>query len=233
MLRLIKKYKPVIIVALIILGVILVYKANKEGFDQFIKTIILPGSFVGWIKYFSTVALMDFVFINPFSPDILVSWFVEQLVQKVTFDFIIVNVAYPFNLVNLGSWFVEQLVTQLTPRMMMDLLLTASIGALGSTAGALAGYGMGRLIISGKRMKFLQWFLHRVGGDDLAKARKRINKFGIIAIGVAALPFVPFGLFCWAAGMVRVRLIPFILICLIVRFFRFLIIGPLWAWGIL
>lgn len=203
MLRLIKKYKPVIIVALVILGVILVYKANKEGFDQFIKTIILPGSFVGWIKYFLTVALMDFVFINPFSPDILVSWFVEQL------------------------------VTQLTPRMMMDLLLTASIGALGSTAGALAGYGMGRLIISGKRMKFLQWFLHRVGGDDLGKARKRINKFGIIAIGVAALPFVPFGLFCWAAGMVRVRLIPFILICLIVRFFRFLIIGPLWAWGIL
>lgn len=231
--RFVNKYKSYIFVALVILAVIIIYKASKEQFDALIKTFILPGSFIGWVKYFSTIAAMDFVFFNPFSPDILVAWFVEQFVPKVTFDFYILNPADPFNLSNLGYWFGGQLAMQLTPRMITDLLLTAGIGAFGSTAGAIAGYGMGRLSVVKNNNKLLQWLLRCVGRGDMEKARKRIKKFGVPAIGVAALPFLPFGIFCWAAGMVKVRPVPFILICLIVRFIRFLILGPMWAWGLL
>jgi membrane protein YqaA with SNARE-associated domain len=200
---LIKKYHSVIFIVLIIAAVIFVYKSYKTEVDLFLRGIVNPDTTVGWIKYFSIIALQDFVIINPFSPDILVSWFTEQLVP--------------------------QLITST----LIPMLLIVGIGALGSTAGALAGYGMGRLIIRNEDHKFLQWFLNRVGGDDLKKAEKRITDGGMIVLLVAAMPFTPFAPFCWAAGMVRMRLIPFILICLTGRSLRFLVMGPLWAWGIL
>ena len=143
MLRLVKKYKSGIIVALIILGGILIYVTNKDRVDALVETFILPGTFIGWIKYFSTIAFMDFVFFNPFSPDIIVTWFVEQLVPEVSIDFYIIDFSHPFS--SVGYWLGE-LLTTLTPRMKNDLLLTAGIGALGSTDGALAGYGMGILV---------------------------------------------------------------------------------------
>jgi membrane protein YqaA with SNARE-associated domain len=200
---LIRKYKSVICIALVIAAVIFVYKTYKTEVDFFLRGIVDPNTTVGWIKYFSIIALQDFVIINPFSPDILVSWFTEQLVP------------------------------QLIRSTLIPMLLIAGIGALGSTAGALAGYGMGRLIIKKEDNKFLQWFLYRVGGDDLAKAKKRITEGGMVVLLIAAMPYTPFAPFCWAAGMVRMRLIPFILICLIGRCLRFLVMGPLWAWGIL
>lgn len=98
----------------------------------------------------------------------------------------------------------------------LDVLTITIIATIGSVIGAVVGYYMGK---RGGRPA-LVWLFDK---KKLKKVDNFFDKYGVWAVGIAALTPIPFKIFTISAGVARMRIIPFILICIPTRFLQFLI----------
>ena len=98
----------------------------------------------------------------------------------------------------------------------LDVYSVVFVATCGSVLGAVVGYYLGML---GGR-PFLVWLFDE---GKVKKVDMSFEKYGVYAIGVAALTPLPFKLFTVSAGVGRMDIIPFILICIPTRFLQFLL----------
>jgi len=98
----------------------------------------------------------------------------------------------------------------------LDVYSVVFVATCGSVLGAVVGYYLGMM---GGR-PFLVWLFDE---GKVKKVDRSFEKYGIYAVGVAALTPLPFKLFTVSAGVGRMELIPFILICIPTRFLQFLL----------
>ncbi len=101
----------------------------------------------------------------------------------------------------------------------------ASMAALGSLAGCLVMYYLGRR--GGEA--FLR---RRVAAERLAQAHAVFERYGVLAVAVPAVlpPPAPFKLFVILAGVARMRVVPFVLSVALARGGRYLLEGLLAVW---
>ncbi len=85
-------------------------------------------------------------------------------------------------------------------------------GTAGSLVGGCVGYGIGRFL--GSRRIVRRFFKGRG-----ARMHELLRRYGVVAVGVAALTPIPYSLGCWAAGSVRLPFWQFLLVSLL-RFVR-------------
>lgn len=97
-----------------------------------------------------------------------------------------------------------------------DVLTITIIATIGSVIGAVVGYYLGK---KGGRPA-LVWLFDK---KKLKKVDYFFDKYGVWAVGIAALTPIPFKIFTISAGVSRMRIIPFVLICIPTRFLQFLI----------
>ncbi len=81
-------------------------------------------------------------------------------------------------------------------------------GSVGSLVGGCVGYGIGRFL--GSR-DFVKRFFEGRG----ARMHELLRRYGVVAVGVAALTPIPYSLGCWAAGSVRLPFWQFLLVSLL------------------
>ena len=87
-------------------------------------------------------------------------------------------------------------------------------GSLGSTLGAILGYGLGRYAALPVILKFGKFIL--IKPHHINKAEEFAKKYGSWSVLIGRiLPIVPFKVFSIAAGITRIRLLPFILFTII------------------
>lgn len=95
------------------------------------------------------------------------------------------------------------------------VVLTATAG---SVLGAVIGYYIG--LMGGRSI--LVWLFDE---EKIKKVDKLFAKYGVYAVGVAALTPLPFKIFTISAGVGKMNLNSFILICIPTRFLQFLLFG--------
>ncbi len=83
-------------------------------------------------------------------------------------------------------------------------------GSLGSIAGGSTGWAMGRWLFS--RSKRLKEFIKRRGGDEMIAQLRRGERW---FLAIAAVTPIPYSITCWAAGIIKMPYIEFILISLL------------------
>lgn len=82
------------------------------------------------------------------------------------------------------------------------------VAGLGSVSGGITGYFLGRLLAHTER---LQSFLSGRG----AKASLLVKRHGATAVALGAVSPIPYSVTAWAAGSLRMPLLPFILVSLL------------------
>ena len=97
-----------------------------------------------------------------------------------------------------------------------NAFLVVVIATFGSVIGATIGYFLGK---KGGRSLLLNLF----DKEKVLVVDKMFEKYGVFAVGIAALTPIPFKLFTIAAGVANMRLHPFILVCIPTRFLQFLL----------
>lgn len=85
-------------------------------------------------------------------------------------------------------------------------------GTLGSILGGITGYGVGRWL---KRTRWFKRFMAKRG----AEVHGLVRRYGVVALGAAALTPIPYSIACWAAGALDMRFGVFVAVSLL-RFFR-------------
>lgn len=75
----------------------------------------------------------------------------------------------------------------------------------GSLAGGTTGYWIGRYL---RGTKLVRRVFERSGGQ----AQAILDRYGALAVAVAAITPLPYSIFCWAAGAGRVRFSTFLLV---------------------
>lgn len=110
----------------------------------------------------------------------------------------------------------------------------ATIAAVGSVAGGLVGYAIGRYAFEPVAMPFLNWLcVHdaRACADVfLPKLQTLFAAHGPWVVGVSAMsPVIPYRFTILAAGLGRMDLLPFISISLVVHFVRYALVTVLVA----
>ncbi len=98
----------------------------------------------------------------------------------------------------------------------LDVFSVVVVATVGSVFGAVVGYYLGML---GGR-PFLVWLFDE---GKVRKVDRSFERYGVYAVGVGALTPLPFKLFTISAGVGRMEIIPFILICIPTRFLQFLL----------
>ena len=98
----------------------------------------------------------------------------------------------------------------------LNPLLVVITATLGSVLGAIVGYFIG--LMGGRPI--LIWLF-----DDrkIKTVDRMFDKYGVYAVGAAALTPLPFKVFTISAGAARMNIIPFILISIPTRFLQFLL----------
>lgn len=86
-------------------------------------------------------------------------------------------------------------------------------GTIGSLAGGCTGFGIGRLL---SRTDWFEAFMARKGNE----VRLLTDKYGSVALAVAALTPIPYSIACWASGAAGMTFVRFILISAPLRFIR-------------
>lgn len=102
-------------------------------------------------------------------------------------------------------------------------LLFAAIATLASVAGAVVGYWLGKLVgrpILDKLDRFIP-------ADKVNKVEAMFNRYGALAIIIAAITPIPYKVFAVTAGVLGMPLAPFIIASLIGRGARMMLIGAL------
>jgi|GEM_PF-1790346 len=99
-----------------------------------------------------------------------------------------------------------------------NVLLASVVAGIASACGGITGYFIGRCV-GPKRFR-------RMFGDKLMKTGREIfDKYGIYAIGVAALTPLPYSGTCWVAGIYKMSPIVVFLTSVVGRILRYLFIG--------
>ncbi|OYT26985.1 MAG: hypothetical protein B6U97_02660 [Candidatus Altiarchaeales archaeon ex4484_96] len=98
----------------------------------------------------------------------------------------------------------------------LDVYSVVVMATIGSVLGAVVGYYVGA---RGGR-PVLVWLFNE---KKVERVDRYFDKYGVYAVGVAALTPLPFKIFTISAGVARMKLIPFILICIPTRFIQFLL----------
>lgn len=97
-----------------------------------------------------------------------------------------------------------------------DPLLVVVTATIGSILGAVIGYYIG---LKGGR-PVLVWIFDQ---KKIEKVDGMFDRYGVYAVGAAALTPLPFKIFTISAGVARMNIIPFILISIPTRFLQFLL----------
>jgi membrane protein YqaA with SNARE-associated domain len=96
----------------------------------------------------------------------------------------------------------------------MPFWIVVAWGTVGSIAGGCTGWAIGRYLIG--RSKWLREYMDKRGGGD---AQKRLNRYGLFFVFLAAITPLPYSVACWAAGAARVPFPGFLAVSL-TRVFR-------------
>lgn len=83
-------------------------------------------------------------------------------------------------------------------------------GSLGSIAGGSTGWALGRYLFS--RSKNLKAFIKRRGGDEMIAQLRRGERW---FLAIAAVTPIPYSITCWAAGIIKMPFVEFLLISLL------------------
>lgn len=83
-------------------------------------------------------------------------------------------------------------------------------GSLGSLAGGSTGWLIGRHFFS--RSKSLKEFIKRRGGDEMIAQLRRGERW---FLAIAAVTPIPYSITCWAAGIIKMPYVEFLLISLL------------------
>jgi membrane protein YqaA with SNARE-associated domain len=99
-----------------------------------------------------------------------------------------------------------------------NVLLASVIAGVASSCGGVTGYYIGRCV-GPKRFR-------KLFGDKLMrKGREIFDKYGIYAIGVAALTPLPYSGTCWVAGIYKMSPIVVFLTSVVGRILRYIFVG--------
>ena len=103
-----------------------------------------------------------------------------------------------------------------------DALLYALVATIGSAFGGLTGWLLGRW---GGRPVFNKVFKNKK--DMFEKVEAIYNKYGTIAVVMAALTPIPYNIFAWGSGILNMNPVLFTLISLFGRGARFFLVSIL------
>jgi membrane protein DedA with SNARE-associated domain len=82
-------------------------------------------------------------------------------------------------------------------------------GSLGSTLGAMVGYGLGRYAAMPVLLKFGRFIL--IKPHHIYKAEEFAKKYGVASVFIGrVIPIIPFKVFSIAAGITRIPFVPFV-----------------------
>ena len=81
-------------------------------------------------------------------------------------------------------------------------------GGLGSVLGGTLGYAMIRVI--SRRPRVSVWLEPKI-----SRGRELMDRYGLIALALAALTPLPYSVICWVCGATNVRAFPFVLVSLL------------------
>jgi len=99
-----------------------------------------------------------------------------------------------------------------------NIILTALIGGFSSITAGIAGYFIGRKLIStGAKGIF--------SANHLRNGERLFNRYGKWAVAIGALTPVPFSAVCWSAGLYHMRFHLFLITSLLTRIPRFFIMS--------
>ncbi|RLI95158.1 MAG: DedA family protein [Candidatus Altiarchaeales archaeon] len=98
----------------------------------------------------------------------------------------------------------------------LNTIYVVIIATIGSVIGAIIGYYIG---MKGGRPVLIHLFNEK----KINRVENMFDRYGVYAVGIAALTPIPFKLFTISAGVGRMDIIPFVLICIPTRFMQFLI----------
>lgn len=98
----------------------------------------------------------------------------------------------------------------------LEPLSVVFIATVGSVLGALVGYSIG---FRGGRPALIWLFDEK----KIEKVDKLFERYGVLAVGVAAFSPLPFKLFTISAGVAKMNLASFILVSIPCRFAQFLL----------
>ncbi len=98
----------------------------------------------------------------------------------------------------------------------LDVFLVVVVATVGSVLGAVVGYFLG---MKGGRPVLIWLFDEK----KIKKVDVLFEKYGVYAVGIAALTPLPFKLFTVSAGVAKMNIMPFVLICIPARFIQFLL----------
>lgn len=99
-----------------------------------------------------------------------------------------------------------------------NVLLASAIAGVASSCGGVTGYYIGRCVGAAR--------FRRLFGDKLMKKGREIfDKYGMYAIGVAALTPLPYSGTCWVAGIYRMSPIVVFLTSVAGRILRYIFVG--------
>lgn len=98
----------------------------------------------------------------------------------------------------------------------LNPLISALVATLGSVAGGVVAYFLGKVLGEPVAKKLL-------GEEKFLKAEAFYHRYGTLAIIIAGLTPIPFKVFCWLSGILEFELSRFILASFIGRFPRFLL----------
>lgn len=101
-------------------------------------------------------------------------------------------------------------------------LLYALFATMGSAIGGLTGWTLGK--IGGR--PFFNW-VFKNKKDMFDKVEKMYEKYGTIAVAMAALTPVPYNIFAWASGILNMNPVLFVLISFFGRGARFFLVSIL------
>jgi len=100
----------------------------------------------------------------------------------------------------------------------LNPLVAALVATLASVLGGLTAHTLG--------MKLGEPAVRRVLGEiNYLKGEALFNRFGVLAVLIAAVTPVPFKVVCWLAGIFEMRRTPFLIAALAGRFPRFMIVA--------
>ena len=141
------------------------------------------------------------------------SYFLKPWMESVSQEFIALTGVWG---VGLGFFFPDAFTLPIPP----DTFLVAGIlgnlsfyeilvaASLGSILGGTLGFLMIRSVTKIPRIE--QWIDQKVSRGKLF-----MEEYGLWALAIGALTPLPYSVMCWACGIVRVRLVPFLLVSLL------------------
>jgi membrane protein YqaA with SNARE-associated domain len=81
-------------------------------------------------------------------------------------------------------------------------------GGVGSVLGGTLGYSMIRLL--SKRPRVQAWL-----APKMERGQALMDRYGLLALALAALTPLPYSVICWVCGATNVRAVPFVLVSLL------------------